>query len=120
MDKGSVSRTYACTCADDPDFNDPSSLVPSCEQKVIFERNTIMMVSVLSIPDAWCFLYSLYFILFKQVQWPSGSQFCLLLAVETFYAIGAASMVFLGKWFAFLEPDGRLYFQKIIAFLTKF
>lgn len=94
MDQRTLSGTYRCTCEGDSDSNE---YTPTCEQKVIYERATLMAVTVVSIPDAWCFLYSFYFILFKQVEWPQWNQFFILLAFESLYAVGQATMVFLGK-----------------------
>ena len=47
------------------------------------------------VPDACLFIYSIYFVLFKQVDFPKLFQFSVLLTLETLYAIGRGCMVFM-------------------------
>ena len=46
------------------------------------------------IPDICCFIYSIYFVLFKQVDYPKFMQFLCIFIVETLYAIGRGVFVF--------------------------
>ena len=86
-------RSYLAFDANQTDFDygdyngggseDPSDVALTQNQKVLLSRLSHSVFWALLVPDLYCFLYSLYFVLFKQVDWPKASQFFAILTMET-------------------------------------
>ena len=72
----------------DGNSEDASDVALTQNQKILLSRLSHSVFWALLVPDLYCFLYSLYFVLFKQVDWPKASQFFAILTMETckFYA----------------------------------
>ena len=62
--------------------------------KTKLSRLSSSLLWAMLIPDICCFIYSIYFVLFKQVDYPKFMQFLCIFIVETLYAIGRGVFVF--------------------------
>ena len=66
----------------------------STDQQMLLSRLSHSVFWAMLVPDLYCFAYSFYFVLFKQVDWPKASQFFSLFTLETLYALSRGFMVF--------------------------